>query len=247
MKVTQAQKIKTGAFVIVCMLILLFLIYLVGRERKIFGGTFTVYADFKNIAGTREGNYVRLAGINIGAVESISMINDTTVRLQLTLDKEIQRHLKSNSIATIGSDGLMGDKLIILRSVLDSNKSVPVKNGDKLKSADPMDMDKIIGNISKIASNAETITDGLSGIVEKINNGKGSLGKLMTDDKLADKLEGTVTTIKSAAGKVNDNMEAAKSSFLLRGYFKRKEKQRLKDSIENAQKINSGEKRKQEN
>ena len=235
MKITQTQKIKTGAFVIVSVVLFIFLIYLVGRERKIFGGTFTVFADFKNIAGTKEGNYVRFAGINIGAVESISMINDTTVRLQLTLDKKIQRHLKNDAIANIGNDGLMGDKLIILRAGADSN-SRPVNDGEILRSADPFDIDKIVGNLSKISANAETITAGLSGIVDKINNGKGTLGKMMTDDKLAEKLEGTVTTIKTAAGKVNENMEAAKKSFLLRGYFRRKEKQRIKDSVENAKK-----------
>jgi phospholipid/cholesterol/gamma-HCH transport system substrate-binding protein len=225
---------KTGGFIFLSLFLFAALLYVVGKEKKLFGGTFTVYTQFKNIAGTREGNYVRLAGINIGTVEAIELINDTTVRLRLRLDKEIQPHLKTSTLATIGSDGLMGDKLIVLRAQPDSS-STPVKNGSMLPSADPLDVDRIMNNLSKISANAETITTSLSGIVDNINKGKGSIGRMMTDDKLATKLENTVSSIKTAASNVNENMEAAKHSFLLKGYFRKKEKQRIKDSIQKAQ------------
>ncbi|MGC4038644.1 MAG: MlaD family protein [Chitinophagaceae bacterium] len=243
MKVTTTQKMKTGLFAVICLVLFGGLLYAVGKSKKMFGGTFIVYTEFKNIAGTREGNYVRLAGINVGTVEAIDLMNDTSVRLRLRLDNDIQRHLKTTAIATIGSDGLMGDKLIVLRTNSDS-VGVPVKNGAMLRSADPMDVDRILNNLTKIASNAEVITTSLSGIVDNINKGKGPMGKIMTDEKFADKLDNTVSSIKSAANNVNENMEAAKHNFLLKGYFRRKEKKRQQDSIRHAEQV-AAEKNKQ--
>ncbi len=241
MNISPAQKIKTGLFVLVSLLLLLVLIFLIGKQKNLFGSTFTIYANFKNISGTKEGNYVRLAGINIGTVESIDIINDTTVRLELSVDKKIQPYIKSDAIASIGSDGLMGDKLIVISP--GNNTSPVVSNGGSLPTSNPVDVDKIMNNLTKISENAATLTGGLSDIVTRINSGKGSIGKLLADDKLAVKMENTIdqanqtaSSIKKTAKSVDENMQAAKHNFLLRGYFKKKERKRIKDSIENAKK-----------
>jgi phospholipid/cholesterol/gamma-HCH transport system substrate-binding protein len=245
MNITPTQKIKTGGFVLASLFLLCLIIYVIGKQKKLFGNVFSVYTNFKNVAGTREGNFVRFAGINIGTVDNIALINDTTVRLLLSLDKSVQAHLKNDAIATIGSDGLMGDKLIIIHPGRGGDSSTPLKNGETLASVNPVDVDRIMNNLGRVSANAESITTGLASIVEKINNGEGSLGKMLNDDKMARKLEGTidkasatVTSIKKTANSVNDNMEAAKSSILLRGYFRKKERKRIKDSIDNAAKIN---------
>ncbi|MES1220463.1 MAG: MlaD family protein [Bacteroidota bacterium] len=243
MNITASQKIKTGGFVLTALLLLFLIIFLVGKQKKLFGNTFSVYTNFKNIGGTREGNFVRFAGINIGTVDDIALINDTTVSLLLSLDKSVQSHIRKDAFATIGSDGLMGDKLIMLHPGAGEDSAPAVKNGDTIGSVNPVDVDRIMNNLSKLSENAESITSGLSSIVGKINNGEGSIGRMLNDDKMARKLEGTidkasetVASIKKTSNSVNDNMEAAKSSFLLRGYFKKKERKRIKDSIDNAAK-----------
>ena len=244
MNITPSQKIKTGGFVLASLLLLFLIIFLIGKQKKLFGSTFSVYTNFKNIAGTREGNFVRFAGINIGTVDNIALVNDTTVRLLLSLDKSVQSHLKRDAVATIGSDGLMGDKLIIIHPGNGGDSVLALKNGETLGSVNPVDIDRIMNNLSRVSDNAESITNGLSSIVGKINSGEGSIGRMLTDDKMARKLEGTleqasetVTSIKKTANSVNDNMEAAKKSILFRGYFRKKERKRIKDSIDNAAKI----------
>jgi phospholipid/cholesterol/gamma-HCH transport system substrate-binding protein len=241
MNISAAQKIKTGLFVVVSLLLLLLLVFLIGKQKNLFGNTFLVYANFKNISGTKEGNYVRFAGINIGTVESINIINDTTIRLQLSIEKRIQPYIKSDAMASIGSDGLMGDKLVVISP--GNNASPVISNGGSLLSSNPVDVDKIMNNLTKIADNAANLTGGLSDIVNKINSGKGSIGRLLTNDKLAVKMENTIeqasqtaSSIKKTANSVDENMQAAKHNFLLRGFFKKKERKRIKDSIENAQK-----------
>ena len=242
MNISAAQKTKTGLFVLVSLLLLLALIFVISKQKKLFGDTFLVKVQFKNIAGTKEGNFVRFAGINIGTVETIQIINDSTVQLELNIEKNVQTYIKSDAIASIGSDGLMGDKLIMISA--GNSGSAPVKNGGMLQGNNPINVDKVLSNLSKVTDNAMAITEGLAGIIEKVNSGKGSIGRLLTDDKLAKDMEKTIETAKTTASNVsktattvNENMEAAQSSFLLKGYFRKKEKKRIKDSIENVKKM----------
>jgi phospholipid/cholesterol/gamma-HCH transport system substrate-binding protein len=251
MNTTIGQKTKTGLFVIISLALLLGLIFFIGKQKKLFGDTFMVYADFKNISGTREGNFVRFAGINIGTVEGIRIINDTSVELSLSIEKKIQPFIKSDAVASIGSDGLMGDKLVLIAP--GTNTSPVAKNGARLLSTNPVDVDKIMNNISKISANASVVTDGLADIVEKINSGKGTVGRLLADNKLADRLENTIETAKETAASINktsvaanETLQAAKGNFLLRGYFKKKEKQRIKDSTKKADKLLLNEKKNKE-
>lgn len=239
MDISVSQKIKTGLFVLLSLFLLLAIIFFIGKQKNMFGGTFNVYAHFKNISGLKEGNYVRYAGINVGTVDNISILNDTTVVVMMVLQKSIRPYIKEDVTAGIGSDGLMGDKLVTISA--GSYTSPVIKAGGILKASNPVDIDRIVNNLTKISDNAETLTGSLASIMTKINNGEGSFGRLVNSDKLVKNLEGTLTTAQATVGTVqkaaknaNDNMEAAKHSFLLRGYFKRKEKKRIKDSIEKA-------------
>ena len=242
MNISAGKKIKTGLFVLVSIALLLVLLFLIGNHKNLFSNTISVYANFNNIAGTKEGNYVRFAGINIGTVESIKIINDTTVQLQLSIEKKVQPYLKADALASIGSDGLMGDKLIQIAP--GTSASPLVKDGGTLLTTPPVNVDKIMNNLAKVADNAAVLTAGLSNIIDKVNNGKGSIGRLLGDTKLANNLESTIKnanetvgSIKKTANSVTENMQAAKSNFLLKGYFKKKEKQRIKDSVDKAQKL----------
>src|SRR5690348_7957921 len=103
MEITTTQKIRTGVFVLLSLILLLAIIFLIGKQKNMFGGTFSVFAHFKNISGLKEGNYVRYAGINAGTVDNISMVNDTTVMVTLLLKKDIRPYIKQDAMAAIGS------------------------------------------------------------------------------------------------------------------------------------------------
>jgi phospholipid/cholesterol/gamma-HCH transport system substrate-binding protein len=109
-------------------------------------------------------------------------------------------------------------------------------------------MEKVMSKIEKAGSklgnildNVDTLAGNLSSIFRKVNDGKGTLGRLLNDEKIASDLEKTVASAKKtvstankAAEGLSDNMEAAKSNFLLRGFFKKKEKKRIADSTAKA-------------
>ncbi|TSD64738.1 MCE family protein [Inquilinus sp. KBS0705] len=230
MKTTSSQKIKIGAFTAVGLLVLFLAVFYIGNQKSLFSSTFRVYGTFKNVSGLTIGNNVRFAGINVGVVDAINIVTDSSVRVDLTLNNSVKKFIKTDSKMSIGSDGLMGDKLVVIApGGITSTKEV--EEGNQLTSVNPVDVDKIITKLTKVADNAEVLTSNLSEIVEKVNHGKGSIGRLLNNDKIARDLEGTVrqaqTTMKgvhSTTATLNEDLKAAQHNFLLRGFFKKKEK-----------------------
>ncbi len=244
MKTTSGQKIKIGLFILSGLIVLFLGIFLIGNQKSMFSSTFNVYGVFKNVSGLVVGNNVRFAGINVGVVQSINIVTDSTVRVDLTLNNSVRKFVKKDAKLAIGSDGLMGDKLITI-SPGATPTSQPVNAGDELMAVNPVDVDKIIGRFTKVADNAADLTESLAGIFKKVNSGKGSLGHLLTNDKLAKNLESTVAEAKStvanvnrSTGTLNEDLKAAQSNFLLKGFFKKKKKleKARQDSIRKAQK-----------
>ncbi|MBB5397340.1 MlaD family protein [Mucilaginibacter sp. AK015] len=230
MKTTSSQKIRIGAFTVVGMLVLFLAVFYIGNQKSMFSSTFRVYGTFKNVNGLTVGNNVRFAGINVGVVESINIVTDSSVRVDLTLNNSVKKFIKTDSKMSIGSDGLMGDKLVVIApGGVKSNTEV--QEGNQLESVNPVDVDKIVTKLTKVADNAESLSGDLADIVAKINNGKGSIGRLLNSEQMAKDLEGTVkqakTTIKgvhATTQTLNEDLKAAQNNFLLKGFFKKKEK-----------------------
>jgi phospholipid/cholesterol/gamma-HCH transport system substrate-binding protein len=244
MKTTSGQKVKIGLFTLIGLAVFVIGIFLIGNRKGLFTATFDVYGLFKNVNGLQVGNNARFAGINVGVVEDIQIVNDTTVKVALSLDENVRRFIKTDAKLSIGTDGLMGDKLVIISpGGAISNKKV--KNGDQLIAVNPVDVDKIIKKVTGIADDAGNLIGGLSEIVDKVNHGKGSIGRLLNNDKLSRDLEGTVNQAKSTIANVhtttttlNTDLKAAQSNILLRGFFnkkKRKAEKARRDSIKKAQ------------
>jgi len=119
-----------------------------------------------------------------------------------------------------------------------------VKNGDQLPSVPPVDADKIIAKLTGIADNAGTLIQNLSEITGKVNSGKGSLGRLLNNDRMANDLDATVKQAKTTMANVhkttstlNEDLTAAQHNFLLKGFFNKKKKalKAKQDSIKKAQ------------
>lgn len=242
MKTTTNQKIKVGVLTLVGLAILFILIFVIGSQKNMFNKNVTVHGYFSDVAGLKSGSYVRLAGINVGTVSGISIVDDSTVQVDIDIIKSQSKFIKSNSLMSISNDGLMGDKFINLSSRASNDSSYAISNGMELETFEPMNMDKVMARVNSITESADILVNNLANISYKISTGKGTLGKLLNDDGIAKNLEGTLASAKKtvenankAAVGVAENMEAAKHNFLFKGYFKRKEKKRIQDSIANAQ------------
>jgi phospholipid/cholesterol/gamma-HCH transport system substrate-binding protein len=242
MKTTAGQKVKIGGFIVAGLIVLFLGIFFIGNQKSLFSSTFSVSGVFNNVNGLQVGNNVRFAGINVGVVEGIDIITDTAVKVTLTLNNNVKKFIKKDAKMSIGSDGLMGDKLVVIGP---GNSTEGIQENAKLTAVNPLDMDKVINKLTKIADNAAVITEGLGGIVNKVNNGQGSLGRLLNSDKMAKNLESTVTQARTTMANVhkttttlNEDLTAAQSNFLLKGFFNKKKKaaKAKQDSILKAQK-----------
>jgi phospholipid/cholesterol/gamma-HCH transport system substrate-binding protein len=241
MKTTSGQKIKIGAFTFLGLLVLVLAIFFIGNRKNLFSSTFTVYGTFNNVNGLQVGNNVRFAGINVGVVQAINIVTDSSARVDITLNNSVRRFIEKDSKLSIGSDGLMGDKLVVIAPGGATSRQ-EVKNGDQLTAINPVDVDKIIGKLTKVIDNAASLTGGLSEIVAKVNSGQGSIGKLLNNDDLSKNLNATVkqaqTTMKNVHATtttLNTDLKAAQSNFLLKGFFNKKKKKAQDDSIKKVQ------------
>ena len=111
--------------------VLVLAIFFIGNKKSLFSSTFNVHGMFKNVNGLQVGNNARFAGINVGVVEDIEIITDTSVKVVLTLNENVKKFIKKDAKLSIGSDGLMGDKLVVI-SPGGGTSNEPVKDGDQL-------------------------------------------------------------------------------------------------------------------
>jgi phospholipid/cholesterol/gamma-HCH transport system substrate-binding protein len=198
MKTTASQKIRIGLFTIIGILILVAGIFLIGKNKNMFGDTYRIYGTFNTVGGLQAGNNIRFAGINVGTVENISIISDTLVRVDMVLESDVKPFLKNTAIASIGSDGLMGDKLVMITA--GTPTPTLLNDGQKIITVNPLDFDKTIARFTKVAENAEVLSGTLAGITTQLSQGKGSLGRLLYKDDLAIGLEGTVNNVRNITG-----------------------------------------------
>lgn len=215
-------KIRLGLFVSVGILFFFLAIFFIGKQKNLFDPVFQLTTKFRNVSGLQVGNTVRFSGINVGTVDNIRIVNDTTVRVDMLIKKDVQDFIKTDSEAGIGSEGIIGDRVVVLSSGTMNGKRV--KDGQVIASSEPTETDAIIESLAITADNAAIATDQITEILGKINGGQGTLGRLIQDTTMATNIDKTILNLRTSTSKLDQNMEAAKHNFLLRGYFKKQEK-----------------------
>lgn len=205
-------------------------IYFIGKQKNLFGSTFNITSQFKTVSGLEVGNNVRFSGINIGTVEEIQLINDSSVVVRMVIKDEVREFIKTDARASIGSDGLMGDKVLTISPGVKSTKVI--ENGGAIASVNGIEMQDLMKSVKKSVDNAAVITDELAIFSHSMNTGNGALARLVRDDKMANSVSNTLSNLESGTKGFSENMEAAKSNFLLKGYFKKKEKEKEKKKEE---------------
>ena len=223
-KTNNAYKIKLGVFVTFGILILFIIIFFIGSNKNLFSSKFSIHTKFRNVSGLKVGGQVRFSGIAVGIIDAIQIVNDSTVKVTAMMDQDVKKFIKKDSKASITSEGVIGDKLLMISQ--GSSTAPEVKDGSTITSFEPVEFDAILSSVSVSAENIEIITDELATMLININEGEGTLGKLLTDDGVAKDMEKTMENLRQGTKGLQQNMEAAKHNFLLRGYFKKKEREK---------------------
>lgn len=197
MKKNSANKIKLGIFVSLGLVVLIIAIYFIGEKQLLFQSTFRLTGVFKDVGGLQAGNNVRLSGINIGTVESISLVSDTTVMVEIVIDESSRKFIKKDAIATIGSEGLIGNKALIINPGTGGKKSI--ENNDVIQTAQPISVDDIMLSLKTTIDNTAFITGDLAKISANIESGKGTIGRLMMDQTWRENFQATIINLKEGS------------------------------------------------
>ncbi len=197
MKNTNSQKLRLGLFVVTGTVLFIIGVYLIGQRENMFKKTFTISAFFQNVNGLQNGNNVRYSGIDIGTVKDITMVNDSTIKVDMTIDEKMIIHIKKDAIATIGSDGLVGN--MILNIVPGNGHANIISNGDTIESYSKIGADDILSTLSVSSENAAILTSDLLKITTAMIKGKGTVGLLLNDTIMAKDLKQSVTNLKFAS------------------------------------------------
>lgn len=222
MERSQNFKVRLGIFIAVGLTLFVLAIFIIGKQKNLFDPVFKLTTRFQNVGGLQVGSTVRFSGINIGTIDNIRIVNDSTVKVDMLIKKDVQRFLRADSEAGIGSEGIIGDKILVLSQ--GSPAAKVVRDGQSIPSSEPVETDAIMASLQVTADNAALATGEINEILGKINSGKGTLGKLIADPTMAKNIDKTIVNLKNSTKGLEENMNAAKENFLLRGYYKRKAK-----------------------
>jgi len=194
---TNMQKLRLGVFIIVGTLLFVLAIYTIGQKQNLFSNSFIINTQFNNINGLRKGNNVRFSGVEIGTVSEIKMLNDSTIDVAMNIEEKITEHIKKNAIASIGTDGIVGNVLI---NIFPRNGiSLPIENGDIIDSYSKVSADDMLNTLSATNENAAILMSNLIKITNRLNESKGTLGMLLNDSIMAIDLKQSIHNLKNVS------------------------------------------------
>jgi len=200
--------------------------FLIGQRQFLFSSMYAVQTQFKTVQGLIEGAEVRVGGVQEGVVKRIEIPRsaDGLVTVFMRLDRSTKSAIRSDSVASIGSEGLLGNKFVEIS--FGTADAPPVSPGQTLASIPPSDMnelmrkaDDILDSTNDAMVSVEASARSLQDISAKIDAGRGTMGALVNDRSVYDQINKATAQASSGAAAFSDDMEALKHNFLLRGYF----------------------------
>jgi len=195
------NNIRLGIFVIAGLLLLIFTLYMLGKEKNLFGSTFTLKAHFENVNGLKPGNNVRFSGIEVGTVKRVNIISDTLIEVTLIIDTKVKEFLMKNAEASIGTEGLMGNR--VLNIIPGHGKSMPVESGDLLVTKKSTDIEGILQTLGTTNRNIAIVSEEMKSTIQRINNSK-ALWSLLNDTTILVNLRNSLINLRQASTKANE-------------------------------------------
>ena len=329
-KADNKRGVMVGIFLSLGLILFVVGVLTLGGQQKTFVKSIRLSSVFEDVAGLKKGNNVWFSGVKVGTISNIRFIGPGQVEVFMSVDKGTQQYIHRNANARISSDGLIGNKIIVIdggspqapiiqdgdvlqaekltstddmmktlqqnnqnllsitgdfkllsRKILQGKGTVGTLMADSLMAiqlrnsmrnleattasaarmatqldvfsrkmntkgglADKLLTDTVTFNrfkatvteLQKSATNAAVVTNNLSKASDKLNRTDNPIGVLLNDPKGAAQLQSTMNYLQQSSVKLNDDLEAAQSNFLLRGFFKKREKAK-QDSIKKAQKL----------
>ncbi|MEO6914608.1 MAG: MlaD family protein [Chitinophagaceae bacterium] len=201
MKVSKARAVIVGAFILIGIGILVVGILTLGGQQKTFVKAVSIKAIFEDVGGLQKGNNVWFSGVKIGTVKKIQFYGTSQVEISMNIEEEAKKYIHKDSKAKISTDGLIGNKIIVLSA--GTNAAGTVETGDQLKSELALNTDEMMATLQQNNRNLIDITTDFKTISSKIVKGEGTIGKLLTDASLVDDMKMTLNNLKTVTRSTN--------------------------------------------
>jgi phospholipid/cholesterol/gamma-HCH transport system substrate-binding protein len=211
----MSRAFRLGLFVIATLLVLGAGVYWIGAKQFMFSHTYQLAAEFQNAGGLVPGSEVRVGGIHQGTVRSIVLPRHPTekVRVQMELQKQTRDVVKKDSVATIKQEGMVGDRYVEIS--FGSEEAPKVNDRDVIQGETPQQMADLMRKADSLLDSVKGATENVASITQKIDQGQGTMGKLVNDKRVYQNMS-------SGATAFQENMEALKHNFFLRGFYKKR-------------------------
>ncbi len=183
---SKNRSLKLGLLVAVGLVLFSVGVYFLGTKQNLFSSSVTIKSYFKNVKGLVEGNKVQYSGITVGYVSEIKIANDTTILVEMSVNKNVQDFIRTDSKVEINSDGLMGSKLVSIYP--GSEDAASIGDDEFLKSQQSIDLQDVVEEAKVVITDVQKITRSLLEISDKINNGNGDLAVLLNENTITSKL-----------------------------------------------------------
>ncbi|MEI2737991.1 MAG: MlaD family protein [Chitinophagaceae bacterium] len=196
------NNVKLGVFVLAGLVIMIFALYMIGKDTNMFGSNYTLKVRFENVHGLTSGNNVRYAGIQVGTVKKVMILSDTLIEVSMLIDTKMEKYIHKTDIVSMSTDGLMGNRILNITPAKDG--SALAEDGDLLITKKSVSTDDMMETLDKTNRNIADVSEGLKITVSRINNSS-ALWKLLDETTLPDNLRASAVSIRQATARA-DNM-----------------------------------------
>lgn len=194
---TNKRAVIVGIFISIGIIIFLVGIFTLGGQQKTFTSSLTITALFDDVSGLQKGNNVWFSGVKIGTVKKVSFFGKSQVQVIMNVDKKAQDFIRKDAKAKIGSDGLIGNKIIVVYGGTQS--AAAIENNDSLSAESALSTEDIMTTLQKNNENLIAITTDFKLVSKRLADGQGTMGALLADQTLYKNLAATVTNLQTAA------------------------------------------------
>ncbi|MCC6281741.1 MAG: MCE family protein, partial [Saprospiraceae bacterium] len=190
--------VKLGLFVLAGLSLLIVSLYILGKNRSMFGAGFEIKAHFRSVNGLVYGNNVRYSGIQIGSVQDVVFLNDTLIEVTMNIEKKMGAIIRHNAVASLGTDGLIGNRVVNIAP--GSGQADLIQPGDLLPSKEEINTDEMLQTLRRTNENIAGISEELRNTVHEISSST-QLAALLNDPTLSANIKATLEHLHDASAK----------------------------------------------
>ena len=223
------RNLAVGAFILIGLALFTIGLFMIGNRHEAFAEHFTVYTDLAHLSGISKGSRVQVAGMGAGQVEEIRIPSSPAFkfRLKLRLEEKLHGLMRTDSVVTIGTEGVVGDTFVMIEPGSAAAPAVPVEG--VLRSKEPTELADLLdqakgtiedvdatvknanglltsvgGNLNATLTTAHGTVSDVDTIVNGIKRGDGAVGMLLRDPNVAQSVKQTITDIQGTTKNLQD-------------------------------------------